>query len=468
MDKYIIGRKIKKLVTVLLIAAFISGLVPGSIFNQAPTASAAVPSVQAKAYVVMDANSGGVIYKKSMNKRIYPASTVKLMTAIVALENADLDKKITFTKKLRKMIPSDASKLGLKAGTTYSVRQYLNMMLIASDADSATALASGTAGTYENFITLMNDTAKKYGMDRTSFDNPSGLDTGNGFNKTYTTAYDFAILARHAMSYEIIRNIVSKSTYNVPARKGKPSFKIKNTNGFYSTYKLKGKKYSIIGSKTGTTRAAGRVLIATARDESGNELICAYFGGNTSDNLYNGIEKLLDYAYKQYSNGKTSLVAGFWDTRFRDSGDVISKHVTSGTIPMTANGKFNPENIKNQAYTINLINNISGLGMVPGSGTELTVADLAMSYYNYINTQTEGNMEDMQAEDKGDTEAGKLTEEEMAIASNIDNADSFNIQEQKQIAYLYLSGAMAGVNIKDARHQLTKEEAVVIADLLAA
>lgn len=183
MDRYIMRRKIKKLVIVLLIAAFISGLVPGSIFNQVPTASAAVPSVQAKAYVVMDANSGGVIYKKSMNKKIYPASTVKLMTAIVALENADLDKKITFTKKLRKMIPSDASKLGLKAGTTYSVRQYLNMMLIASDADSATALASGTAGTYENFITLMNDTAKRYGMDRTSFDNPSGLDTGNGFKK---------------------------------------------------------------------------------------------------------------------------------------------------------------------------------------------------------------------------------------------------------------------------------------------
>jgi len=305
-------------------------------------------------------------------------------------------------------------------------------------------------------------------MDRTSFDNPSGLDTGNGFKKTYTTAYDFAILARHAMSYETIRNIVSKNTYNVPARKGKPSFKIKNTNGFYSTYKLKGKKYSIIGSKTGTTRAAGRVLIATARDESGNELICAYFGGNTSDNLYNGIEKLLDYAYKQYSNGKTSLVAGFWDTRFRDSGSVISKHATSGTIPMTANGKFNPENIKNQAYTINLINNVSGLGMASGSGTELTVADLAMSYYNYINTQAESNMEDIQAEDKGDTDAEKLTEEEIAVTSNIDNVDSFNIQEQKQIAYLYLSGAMAGVNIKDARHQLTKEEAVVIADLLAA
>lgn len=71
-------------------------------------------------------------------------------------------------------------------------------------------------------------------------------------------------------------------------------------------------------------------------------------------------------------------------------------------------------------------------------------------------------------EDKAGTEEEELTEEELAVTSTIDNANSFNIQEQKQIAYLYLSGAMAGVNIKDARHQLTKEEAVVIADLLAA
>lgn len=469
MDKYMIGRKIEKLIAVLVIATFITGLLPGSISNQVPSAKAAVPSVQAKAYVVMDANSGKVIYKKSMNKKIYPASTVKLMTAIVALENADLDKKITFTKKLRKMVPPDASKLGLKAGTTYSVRQYLNMMLIASDADSATALASGTAGTYERFITLMNDTARSYGMDKTSFDNPSGLDTGNGYTKTYTTAYDFAILARHAMSYEIIRNIVSKNTYNVPARKGKPSFKIKNTNGFYSTYKLKGKKYSIIGSKTGTTHAAGRVLIATARDESGHELICAYFGGNTSDNLYNGIEKLLDYAYKQYSNGKTSLVASFWDTRFRDSESIICRHATSGIIPMTANGKFNPENIKNQVYTISLINNISGLGMEAGSGAALTVADLAASYYNYINTQQENNIEDnIPAEETHKEVPEGLSAEELAVTNTIDNVNSLGIQEQKQIAYLYLSGAMAGVNIKDASHQLTKEEAVVIADLLAA
>lgn len=443
--------KFKKLTVVMLIAAFISGTVPESILPQAAYASAAVPQVQASAYVVMDANSGDVLYKKSMNKKIYPASTVKLMTAIVAIENTDLDKRVVFTKNMRKKVPSDASKLDLKPGTAYTVKQYLNMLLIGSDADSAMALASGAGISYNKFISLMNSTAKSYGMSKTSFDNPMGLDTGNGYNKMYTSAYDFAVMARHAMSYELIRNIVAKSTYTVPARKGKPSFKVKNSNGFYSTYKLKNKDYKIIGSKTGTTRAAGRVLIATARDEEGHELICAYFGGNSSEALYNGIEKLLDYTFKQYSNDNITLAAGFWDTRFRSSEKVICKHATSGAIPMQANGKFSPGLVKNAASTTSIINGISELELEAGTEEALTVAGLAVAYYN----------------SKG-MEAGseELTDEELDIISSLENTGSFNISEQKKIAGLYLSGAMANVQIKDVNHQITKEEAVLIADLL--
>lgn len=443
--------KIKKLITTVLIAAFISGALPGSIMQQAVTVKAAVPSVQASAYVVMDANSGDVIYKKGMNKKIYPASTAKLMTAIVVIDNIkDLDQGVKYTKKSKKMVPSDASRLNLKAGTTYRIKQYLNMLLIASDADSAMALAACSGIDYNKFIDLMNSTAKSYGMSKTSFDNPMGLDTGNGYNKMYASAYDYAVLARHAMSYEIIRNIVAKKTYTVPGRKGKPSFKIRNTNGFYSTYQLKNKEYKIIGSKTGTTSAAGHVLIATAKDDSGHELVCAYFGGKTSANLYNGIEKLLDYAFKQYSNNKITLAAGFWDTRFRSSEKVICKHTTSGAIPMQADGKFSPDTIKDTSYTINLINGISGLGLNAGTEDGLTVAGLAMAYYN-----------------NGDEITGsELTDEEMDIITSLENTESFNINEQKKIAGLYLSGAMANVNIKDVLHQLTKEETVLIADLL--
>ncbi|MCX4325674.1 MAG: serine hydrolase [Lachnospiraceae bacterium] len=443
--------KIKKLITVLLIAAFISGAVPESILPQAATAGAAVPSVQATAYVVMDANSGDVIYKKGMNKRIYPASTAKLMTAIVAVENIkDLDQAVRFTKKIKKMVPADASKLDLKAGTSYRIKQYLNMLLISSDADSAMVLAAGSGIPYSKFIELMNSTARSYGMDKTSFDNPMGLDTGNGYKKMYTSAYDYAVLARHAMSYEIIRNIVSKKTYKVPGRKGKPSFTIKNTNGFYSRYKLKNKEYKIIGSKTGTTSAAGHVLIATARDKAGHEVICAYFGGKSSANLYNGIEKLLDYTYKQYTNEKIVLATGFWDTRFRNSEKIICKHATSGAIPMREDGKFEPAIVTDTTNTINLINSISGLELGTGTNESLTVAGLAIAYYS----------------SKGGITGDSLTDEELNIISSLANTEEFNISEQKQIAGLYLSGAMANVEIEDAKHSLTKEETVLIADLL--
>jgi len=481
--------KLKKIIVTVLIAAFITAGIPGSIFLQEPAvASAAVPSVQAKAYVVMDANSGNILYKKDMDKKIYPASTVKLMTAIVAVNNASLGKNITFTQNMRNRVPADASKLGLKVGTSYTVKQYLHMMLIASDADSAVALASATAGSYNKFIQFMNNTAKSYGMDKTSFDNPIGLDTGNGFNKTYTSAYDFTLLARRAMSYQVIRNIVAKNTYKVPARAGKPSFSIKNTNGFYSSYKLSGKKYSIIGSKTGTTRAAGRVLVATARDSGGHELVCAYFGGETPAALYGGIEELLDYAFKQYTSGKKNLVAGFWDTRYHKGGDTINKYATSGLLPMTANGRFNPDRVKSSTYTINLINKISGLKMKTSSSSSLTVTNLALAYYNLGKTSTDtdvttgsavtgsavtesapadGTVTGSTTSTGSSVTSSTITSKEHEVLDKLFNIGSFNVAKKKKIATLYLSGAMDNVDITDVKHKLTKEEAVLIADQLS-
>lgn len=448
--------KLKRLISVVLIAAFIS--------SSAPTASAAAPSVQAKAYVVMDANSGAVLYKKNMNKTIYPASTVKLMTAIIALDNAALEKRIKFTKNIQKKVPQDASRLWLKSGTSYTVNQYLHMMLISSDADSAMALAYGTAENYNQFISLMNDKAQSYGMDNTSFDNPMGLDKGNGYNETYTSAYDFTVLARHAMSYAAIRSIVAKSKYKVPARKGKPSFTIKNTNKFYSTYKLKDKTYEIIGSKTGTTSAAGHVLIATARDKEGHEIVCAYFGGNSSAELYGGIEALLDYAFKQHAEGKTKLALGFWDTRYRKSESAVCKYASSGIIPMTANGKFNPEKIETAVFTIDMVNRISGLEMVVEDISALTVANLATAYYNISMALPDGNVATGGAVyDTGDV----LTDYELGILNTLEGTESFSVDEQKKIAYLYSSKAMEITEIKDVNHKLSKEEAVLIADSFA-
>lgn len=466
--------KLKKLISTVLIVAFIVASVQTGVLLQEPAyAKAAAPSVQAKAYVVMDANSGIVLYKKNMNKTIYPASTVKLMTAIIALDNAALNKKIKFTKNIKKKVPSDAANLGLRAGTTYTVNQYLHMMLISSDADSAMALACGAADNYNQFIDLMNDKAESYGMDDTSFDNPIGLDKGNGYDETYTSAYDFAVLARHAMSYSSIRSIVAKSKYKVPARSGKPSFTIKNTNKFYSTYKLKDKTYEIIGSKTGTTGAAGHVLIATAKDKEGHELVCAYFGGNTSVELYGGIEALLDYAFEQNSEGKTKLALGFWDTRYRKSESAVCKYASSGIIPMTANGRFNPERIKSAVFTMDMVNKISGLEMTVEEADSLTVVNLAIAYYNTSMAYPDGSGVTTGSALTATTQSSysgietALTDYELGILNTLEGIENFSIDEQRKIAYLYLSKAMEVTGITDVKHELSKEEAVLIADSFA-
>lgn len=285
------------MVTYLLILS----LVTAGFWQQEAPAQAA-PKTKAHAYYMIDAKTGKKILSKNANKMIYPASTVKLMTALVVLEHAEETKQITYTKKLKKKIPSDASALNLRTGRTYTVNQYLHMLLIVSDAASAVTLAIGTAGSMDRFVGWMNEKAEELKMEGTSFDNPIGLDKGSGYNDTYTTASDFIKISKAAMENQTIRTIVAKHKYKVQPIGVKKSFVIKNTNAFYSTYKkmVKGKNYKIIGSKTGTTRAAGHALVATARDEEGHEVICAFYGKGTHKQLYRDVKRLLNYAFSQY------------------------------------------------------------------------------------------------------------------------------------------------------------------------
>lgn len=257
------------------------------------------PKTKAHAYYMYDITKGEKILSKDANKKIYPASTVKLLTALTVLDYVSIEKTIVYTKKIRKMVPGDASSLNLRTGRTYTVEQYLHMLLIVSDASSAMALAIGTAGSKKRFVSWMNEKAEELGMTHSSFDNPVGLDIGSGYNKTYTTAADFMKASRAAMDNEVIAKIVAKRKYRVSPMGVKKSFVIKNTNAFYFKFKklVKNKKYTIIGSKTGTTRAAGHCLVATAVDDKGHKVICAFYGKDSYERLYKDVKKLFDYAY---------------------------------------------------------------------------------------------------------------------------------------------------------------------------
>ena len=274
---------------------FMSGL------NYEVDASTVKPSVHAHSYVIMDSKSGQIIDYQDKDKRIYPASTVKMMTALVALEKGSLSQKITVKENVLSSIPDDATKVGLKAGSTYTLDQLLHMLLISSAADASDTIADALGGSVSNFISLMNKKAKSLGMNNTNFDNSIGLDIGDGFNNTYSTANDIAKLTREVMKNSTIRQIVAKSSYTISKFNGGSSKTINNTNRFLRDQWYPKDKYKIIGTKTGSTNAAGYVLSTTSIDNSGREIICSFFGNSTRTKMYEDIQSLLTYTYNNLS-----------------------------------------------------------------------------------------------------------------------------------------------------------------------
>ncbi len=145
--------------------------------------------VSAHAYVVMDANSGEIIMSQDADKKIYPASTTKLLTAVVAIENCNLDKEIQVTQSALNKVDVESSIVGLRAGSTYTMEQLLYMLLIVSAGDAAEVIAEEVAGSSEAFATMMNEKAKQIGMTDSYFDNPVGMDWHSN-PKIHSTAHD--------------------------------------------------------------------------------------------------------------------------------------------------------------------------------------------------------------------------------------------------------------------------------------
>ena len=332
---------------------FILLLIFSLFFSSTPIQAAACPKVHAHAYVIMDANTGKVLLSKQSKKKIYPASTVKLMTALVVLDKYKTTKKIKITKRMVKQFPSSASKVGLVAGNSYTVSDLLHMLLLPSAGDAAIVLAIATHGSHTSFARAMNQKASTLNMKHSSFDNAIGLDIGDDYYNTYGTAADFAILARYAMSVPAIRSIVTKASYIVPKSKYSKAFRIVNTNQFLSEFSYNQKLYQMIGGKTGTTKAAGSVLITTAKDQYGHEIICAFFGNDDREQMYKDIRKLLNYTFKQGKAGKLKYKKGFWDTRYRLNGPLVHKYYNQGKLPVTQ--RFYPEKKEKQATLLSKI-----------------------------------------------------------------------------------------------------------------
>ena len=258
------------------------------VFSFSVTVSAednAVPSVSAQSYVLYCADNGKIICSKDENKQMKPASTTKLMTSLIALEEAASgNKKVKFTDEMI----AEGSSMYLKVGEVVTLKDLASGMMMASGNDAANATAISISGSTEKFAAKMNERAQQIGMKNTHFVTPSGLDD----EEHYSTAYDLAVLMSYALENEDFAQLTSQKSATVnfiePSSK-KTTYS--NHNKLLSLYEY------CIGGKTGYTMAAGRCLVSASKKD-GLTLICVTLNDK---NDWNDHISLYDYGFSQYS-----------------------------------------------------------------------------------------------------------------------------------------------------------------------
>ncbi len=274
------------------------------------------PDVEyAKSALLMDMHSGRVLYSKNLDERVYPASTTKIMTGILAIENANMEDTVSAPYEALKDITLEDSQMGILVGENLTVEQLIKSMLVYSANDSANVLAVHISGSLDKFVDLMNQKAQELGMTNTHFANTCGLHDDNH----YTTARDLAILTKYAMKNETFRDIVKMPIYKIPATNKYTMERILvNTNLFLGTSRSKYHYYPpAIGVKTGHTSQSGYCLVSAAAYEN-MEFLAIVMGCPDED--------VGEQAYS-YIDSKTLFEYGFNHYRHQDiakNGDVAA------------------------------------------------------------------------------------------------------------------------------------------------
>ncbi len=261
----------KKCIYALLACVLLMNM---SVYALSPT-----PEVSAQAAIVYHPKTGQVLYSKNANDKMLIASTTKIMTAVIALEQCNLEDEVEITPEVANV---EGSSMYLKAGETYTVRELLYGLMLASGNDAATAIAKHVAGSDEAFAALMNAKAKELGLENTSFENPHGLDG----QTHYSTAFDMARLMAYAMQRSDFSEIVSTRAKTI---KGLT---------YVNHNKLLWQCEGVCGGKTGYTMAAGRTLV-TCCERNGERLICVTL---KDPNDWSDHAELYNWAYGACNN----------------------------------------------------------------------------------------------------------------------------------------------------------------------
>lgn len=242
-------------------------------------------SVSAHSAIAVEATNGEVYFEKNSHERLPMASTTKIMTALVALENCDVNKEIKVSKDA---VGVEGSSIYLYENECLTLENLLYALLLESANDAAAAIAIEIGGSIQGFAGMMNDKAKELGLENTSFENPHGLDSDNH----YTTAYDLAKITMAAMKNPIFERIVSTYKRVIPLNETEGARVLINHNKLLKNYD------GAIGVKTGFTKKSGRCLVSSA-ERDGVQLICVTIN---APNDWQDHENMLDLGFSLYEN----------------------------------------------------------------------------------------------------------------------------------------------------------------------
>ena len=287
------------------------------------------PPINGSAAILVELSTGKIIYEKNSKQKMYPASTTKIMTAIIVLENSNLSDQVIVSENAISNIPSGYVVCNLVAGETQTIESLLYALLLPSANDAAYVLAEHVGGSVEGFANMMNNKAAELGCTGTHFVNPNGIHN----DAQYTTAYDLYLIGKYAMQNEEFRKIVSTLSYTLPASDKYPyNDRILETtnqlinpssNSYYYKYAM--------GIKTGHTTEAGNCLVSMASRDNLEFVSVVLDASKTSQGLdarFTDTKKLFEYGYDNYTLTKLhnendiiktiEIENGSKDTKFLD------------------------------------------------------------------------------------------------------------------------------------------------------
>lgn len=251
------------------------------------------PAIGAESAILLEANTGVILYAKNIDEKMYPASTTKLMTCLIAAENCELNETVTFSHNAVFSIESGSSNIGIDEGQSMPMEECLYGILAASANEVANAVAEHVAGSTEAFAEMMNEKAAELGCKNTHFVNAHGL-----FDEDhYTSAYDLALIAKAFFQNELLAKIGNTSSHHFEATATQPDdFIVRNKHQLITgAIPYEGIK----GGKTGYTDEARQTLV-TCAEQKGMKLICVIMKEESPEQFYDTV-KLFDYGFTNFS-----------------------------------------------------------------------------------------------------------------------------------------------------------------------